>query len=715
MSFAFPIALTLAAIALPIIALYILKVRLRRVPVSTNLFWKQIYHEKPPRSLWQHFRHLSSLLLQLAMLLLLVLSIADPHFSTQLLQSRRLVIVIDNSASMRATDVVPSRLDAAKAAAQEIINGLRFRDEVAVVLAGTIPEVVVGMTGHAPTLRHAIRDIPASDKPTSLHPAIELGLQLIGQHPHGQVIVMTDGAAEPADLPVTRRESDSSVTSNTSASDRGSAAELQDTVDTAEASFEVAGEKLPVEFRLFSTEAANAGITQLQVRRSFADPLGYEILVVVRNASAVAVTCRLEVSLNDVPVDVIPLTLAAEERWSRSIEKTSLDGGRVHVQLTQIKAVNADGPESAVLAGASPDLLSTDNAAWALLPARKIQPVLLVSSGNLFLQKVFEANPLVELTIRKDLPDEWPADSLVVLHGAVPATLPPNDLFVVDPIGSCDQWDEGEVIRNPIVTDQDGTSPLMNYIRLDNIVLPELKLLNFRAPVHALAKSLSGELVYAEVRRPVGKCLVLAVNLDESDLAFRTVFPIMVANSLSWFAGTSGELQPALSTGSISAVEVYEISGPTPGEIILQSPDGKKRSIANSVPSSGLSANVSPFEGEKKPLDAGTSTATNSAERIAIGPLDEAGIWFVTQKSSDTTRDRPLDEDAQTQILAEVAVNLASERETDLRPLPQLTASPQTKSVSPAWFSRPLWFYLTLMACGLTSIEWFLYQRRLIS
>ena len=71
MSFALPIAFTLAALTLPIVALYILKVRLRRVSVSTNLFWKQIYDEKPPRSVWQNFRHLISLLLQLLLLRLL--------------------------------------------------------------------------------------------------------------------------------------------------------------------------------------------------------------------------------------------------------------------------------------------------------------------------------------------------------------------------------------------------------------------------------------------------------------------------------------------------------------------------------------------------------------------------------------------------------------------------------------------------------------------
>ncbi|MFO0980020.1 MAG: VWA domain-containing protein, partial [Planctomycetaceae bacterium] len=192
MSLAYPFALILSVIALPIIALYILKVRLRRVPVSTNLFWKQIYEEKPPRSIWQHFRHLLSLLLQLLMLLLLMFAVADPYFSWQLLQARRIVLVIDNSASMRANDVSPSRLEAAKREALSVVEGLRFRDQAAIVLAGTTPEVLIGMTGHVPTLKEIISSVGPSDLPTELDSAIELGKQLAGDHAHGQVIVLSD-------------------------------------------------------------------------------------------------------------------------------------------------------------------------------------------------------------------------------------------------------------------------------------------------------------------------------------------------------------------------------------------------------------------------------------------------------------------------------------------------------------------------------------------
>ncbi len=692
MSFALPIALTLAALALPIIALYILRVRLRRVPVSTNLFWKQIYEEKPPRSIWQHFRHLMSLLLQLLLLMLIVLAIADPYFSWQLLQARRLVIVMDNSASMRATDVKPTRLDAAKNGAIELIDGLRFRDEVAIVLAGSTPEAVVGMTSHAPTLRDAIMGIEFSDSPTSLHTAIELGHRLIGEHPHGQVLVMTDGCVEEVDLSDSDKKN---LPPDPTAAAAVVGEESKNQETPQEQTVEKANEPSPVEYRLFATEAANVGITRLQVRRSLIDPLGYEILASVKNASASPVACRLELTLNDIPVDVIPLQLKPEELWSRSIEKTSLDGGPLQAVLTRIVAGTSDekvvsAAENTKAASATNsgglDLLSTDNSAWALVSARKTQRVLVVSPGNLFLQKVFEANPLVEVTLRKDLPEQWPADSIIILHGPLPATLPSGNVFAIDSIGSCDQWDQGEVLENPIVTEQDKASPLMTHIRLDNVLVPQARQLQFKTPPHALARTLSGDIIYAEVKRPNGKCLALSVNLDSSDLAFRTAFPILVANSLGWFSGTTGEFQASMPTGEVATLAVTT----TAAHASLQSPAQKTSRVVVSTP----------------------SDSESDSALVTVGPLNEVGLWKLTATGPTTAQKS---EGQEMDSLAEVAVNLASERETDLRPLKELLDSPQSKTIMAGWFSKPLWFYLILLACVLTSVEWFLYQRRCIS
>ena len=56
-----PLALAWLGLAIPIVIFYILKIRMRRVPVSTTLFWRQIFEEKQPRSIWQKLRHLLSL------------------------------------------------------------------------------------------------------------------------------------------------------------------------------------------------------------------------------------------------------------------------------------------------------------------------------------------------------------------------------------------------------------------------------------------------------------------------------------------------------------------------------------------------------------------------------------------------------------------------------------------------------------------------------
>ena len=64
-------------------------------------------------------------------------------------------------------------------------------------------------------------------------------------------------------------------------------------------------------------------------------------------------------------------------------EKTSAEGGRLRASIDRA------------------DALAADNTAWAILPRRARQKVKLVTPGNLFLEKVFEAIPLVDLEVVK--------------------------------------------------------------------------------------------------------------------------------------------------------------------------------------------------------------------------------------------------------------------------------------------------------------------------
>jgi len=665
MNFAVPTAFAWALLAAPIIVFYILKVRLRRAPTSTSLFWNQVYDEKPPRSIWETLKHLLSLLAQLALLLLLVFALTDPIFRWQQNAAQRIVFVIDNSASMRATDVPPNRFEAARAAAIAACDSLRFGDQLAIVVAGDRPRVVVGMSDHIPTLKRVLTDLKVSDAPTNLQPAVDLAQRIIGEHPQGRTVVFTDGCVDA--LP------------QAPASPAGDgAAEAAPTVN----------------YRVFGTPAGNVGITQFQVRRSLVDPLGYEILTSVRNASKHPVECRLELELNGVPIDVLPLKLEPEQNWSRALQKTSLDGGRITARIAELKPT---GDESFV------DPLAVDDAVQAVLPGRKIQDVLLVTPGNLFLQRVFEANPLVKLTVANAPPDSWPADTLVVLHRQDLAQLPPGDVWVIDPRVDSDQWNAGGDLENPIVTEQDAASPLMRHVKLDNVLMPKARKLTFPTKPHVLAGAVSGDPVYAEVTRPAGRLLVLTVDIEEGDLTFRTAFPIMVTNALGWFGGEAGELAPAMTTGSVARVTIPEDAASR--KLVLQSPDGSQQPILLNAPPTAAAPTP-------EPTAAADNSAPSPAElpgetpRATVGPLELAGLWQVRAAGpTDLLPDT---------VITELACNLSNPRETDVRTPDDLLAQSAADPLHAAWFSRPVWFYCALAALALAFIEWSLYQRRFI-
>lgn len=623
MAFLSPLALAWAALTIPIVVFYVLKVRLRQVPVSTTIFWQQIYDDKSPRSLWQQLRHWLSLLVQLIWLLLLVAALAEPFFRSEILAARRIVLVIDNSASMNATDVAPTRLEAAKQAARDLTSSLRFRDEMAVIAAGTQPQVVCGLTNHERTLQTAIEGIASSDGPTRVTAAVELAKRLLAEAPHGQVMVFSDGGFQDSEKLVA------------------------DPV---------------VKFHPIGTLAANVGITRFQVRRSELDPVGYEILVEVVNASDEPTACRLNLDLNDSPVDVVPLKLAPGKNWSQTFEKTSVDGGLLVAKLDAV------------------DALAIDNEARALLPQRTAQRVLLVSPGNLFLQKALEANPLVKLKTTKTLPEKYEAGVVHVFHRLVPTIMPTGPSLVIDPTTGSDLWSVGEPLENPIVTKQDADSPLMRHLRLDNVVLPQARQLKPPEDAKILVGAVSGDPLYFSLLNNDRKVLVLTVNLDQGDLTFRTAFPILVTNALGWFAGQAGELKEALESGAVAEAEV-------------------------AAPPTGQSLAVRSPRGQLKPLATGLA-------KLSIGPLDQVGLWGVESVTLPLANDRVA---AASPPIHQWACNLANREESDLR-MPEAWRDQAAGALAAgSWFTRPIWFYLVALATALALAEWFLYQRRWIS
>jgi hypothetical protein len=414
------------------------------------------------------------------------------------------------------------------------------------------------------------------------------------------------------------------------------------------------------------------GFTAFQVRRSPSDPLGYELLLRVRNAADVGVTGRVEVERDGVPLDVIPISIDANGEWTQVISKLSSEGGRLRAELTALQFEVAAGVVAPV------DGLVADNTAWALLPARPRQRVLLVSPGSLFVQKVLEANPLVDLTVWSELPEApvWPADTLVVLHELVPSVLPPGPLLVLDPRSSCDRWTLSGEVSDPVVETMQSESAWMRNVRLEQVLIPSASVLNFTAAPQMLAEATGGVPLYAAVRRAnAGPVLVLSIRFGGSDLAYRTVFPILVANALNEFAGQRREVTSAFAAGETA-------------RLVLQD-GGDPLSERNSLSATRLISLRAP-SGNLQQLRA---TAVSGEWQLVTEPLQEAGIWEVSK-------------------LTEFAVNAGHEREVNLRPSAAVLSTGKAVPAS-SWLSGgDVTRWLSLLALVVVAIEWALHQRR---
>lgn len=88
--------------SLLIIALYLLKLRHRRVLVASSLLWGRVLDEREANSLWEKLRRILSIMLAVITGLLIAFSIARPEIPWLSGSSSRMVIVLDSSPTMLA-------------------------------------------------------------------------------------------------------------------------------------------------------------------------------------------------------------------------------------------------------------------------------------------------------------------------------------------------------------------------------------------------------------------------------------------------------------------------------------------------------------------------------------------------------------------------------------------------------------------------------------
>jgi Ca-activated chloride channel homolog len=155
----------------------------------------------PKQSQWR--RHLA-VALSLLSLITLTAAFARPKTQIDVPRERAtVVLVIDASQSMQATDVKPTRLDAAKQAAIDFVNKLPEKYNVSVVSMAGASAVLVPPTMAHNTVENAINSIQLQDS-TAIGEGIATALRALQQAPKdpknpnsiapGAIVLLSDGS-----------------------------------------------------------------------------------------------------------------------------------------------------------------------------------------------------------------------------------------------------------------------------------------------------------------------------------------------------------------------------------------------------------------------------------------------------------------------------------------------------------------------------------------
>jgi Ca-activated chloride channel homolog len=609
MNFLSPFALLLGTLAVPLLLLYFLKVRRRQVPVSSLLLWQAALRDREASTFFQRLQRDPLLILQILALLALTVALARPAVTVMGQGAKRVAIVMDTSASMKATDVSPSRFVAAQRAALGLLGRLGEGAEVMVIEAGVQPKVLVPFTREHDRVASALRSMEGHDLPNRLAEGLRTARALVGADPRAEIHVFTDGAHPEA-------------------------AQAQ-------------GDDVRVRWTGVGRRSHNVGITSLAVRRNYFGNYNSQAFFSVGNFSSEPQTFSLRLTLDDETLTERTLTLDPQVRRAIVVPFSEQRGGVLKLRLD----VSDD--------------LDADNVAYAVIPAPRTLSVLLVSPGNLFLEKVLHTDPQVKVEVRK--PDAYQGGmegfDVVVVDSVSPPKLGNGRFVLVNTVPGDVPLEVLGRLDNPTIMDWDRTHPIMRQIDFAKVTIEDAMRVRPLAAGKTLVEAVGGPLIYALEERD-RKALFFGFDLFRTDFPLRVAFPLILSKGLRWLSPV-GLDQSSLQLQAGQPILLPVEHGVTTATV--RTPSG--RSVRAQV-------------------NRGMASFTET---------DEVGIYTVVTGRGET----------------KVAVNLMNADESDLTPQPVPTFVEGARPESPpVLIQRELWPFFVMLALLLFALEGFLYWRR---
>ncbi|MCP3902949.1 MAG: VWA domain-containing protein [Planctomycetes bacterium] len=500
-------ALLAAAVTIPLLLLlYFLKLRRRRLSIPSTLLWRKAFEDLQVNVPFQRLRLSALFLLQLILLLALLVALAEPTLTRAGPVAKRLIVLLDTSASMSALDAGEAgderRLDVARRTALEIVDALAGRSDGAAAMLidfGARARVAVGFESRRDVLAEAIAAIEPTDEEADLDAALAVAGTFTGRREQEleavpDVILISDGGVRmPADA----------------------------------AGFFLRSGRFRYT-RVGPETAANVGVVSLGARRDAEDPIRVVVFARLVNAGSEAVetTVRLFVDGRDGPIKRVRIEPARD--------------GAAPGEATITFEIELGGGAVLTVRHGADDALPADDVAAVVLPPA-VQPRIAFVHGD------SGADARLRELLEESRPRRLQSMSAAV-YAADAATMPDRfDLVVFDRVAPDELPDVpslhfGAVPPGVTVTAPRGEGgsrilgwnrqhPVMRHVSLDATVYAGFGGMELPSGAESLATGPDGPVI-ALLRARGERHVVVGFALPESNWSMHVSIAVFLQNAL---------------------------------------------------------------------------------------------------------------------------------------------------------------------------------------
>ena len=499
-----------------VVLMYILKQKFEERQISSIYLWQQVLKDIEVNTPWQKLKKNLLLFLQLLSILFLVFALSDPYLYTGGGMHSNLVIVIDNTGSMNARYENGTRLAKAKQLAEEMISRSGTKANITLLTAGRSPRVEIGKTTDKGEAISKLRDINPGNSSGNINDSVSLVRAMIKQYEGGD----SYKAVFYTDSPVNTEDLNAEVVS-------------------------------------LASELQNVSLDYI----SYSDDNG-RLTVLVRASNRSNTSLEREISLygNDKVLDIRNVEIPAGETMSVYFEGISANAPYIWAELTE------------------KDDLAEDNQVYCILDPAKPKKALLVSAGNVFLEKAL--SNIEGLELYKTNPDEnlYEGYDLYIFDSAEISQLPESgSVMLINPSLGNGIIEAGAGLEGGIA--DIAAHPLTKYMEEASFTVSKYK--KMEVPFWAdVLITLDGNAAVISGEYRGRKTAVIGFDLHDSDFALTTEYPIFMYNLAAYLVGI--DLKGKTSYVCGDAIDLNP--NPEAEEVVVKTPEGVEYKLELTYP-----------------------------------------------------------------------------------------------------------------------------------